>query len=90
MNKNDLIEKIAAQTDYPKSQIESILNQSIHVIKKAVHKGDDVTIVGFGTFTRTNRKARAGFNPRTGQKMQIPAMTLPKFKPGKEFKELLS
>ena len=55
-------------------------------IKKAVKKGDDVTLVGFGTFTKSKRKARTGRNPQTGKEIKIPAMTVPKFRAGREFK----
>ena len=62
------------------------MNSSLELIKKSVKKGDDVTLVGFGTFTKSKRKARAGRNPQTGKEIRIPAMTVPKFRAGKEFK----
>ena len=89
MNKTDLIETIAAATRFPKSEVESILNCAIERIRKAVKDGDDVTLVGFGTFTKTKREARAGVNPQTGIEMKIPAMVVPRFRPGKEFKDAL-
>jgi DNA-binding protein HU-beta len=58
-------------------------------IKKAVKKGDDVKLVGFGTFTKAKRKARTGRNPQTGKAIKIPAAWVPKFRPGAEFKTLL-
>ena len=59
-------------------------------IKKAIKKDEDVKLVGFGTFTKSKRKARTGRNPQTGAEIKIPASNIPKFKPGKEFKELIN
>jgi DNA-binding protein HU-beta len=87
MNKSQLVESVAEQTKLVKSHIEEILNSTLDLIKKSVKKGDDVTLVGFGTFTKTKRKARTGRNPQTGKEIKIPAMTVPRFRPGKEFKE---
>jgi DNA-binding protein HU-beta len=89
MNKSQLVEKIAEQTQITKTSIEEILNTSFDLIKKTVKKGDDVTLVGFGTFTKSKRKARMGRNPQTGKEIKIPAMTVPRFRSGKEFKDSL-
>jgi DNA-binding protein HU-beta len=89
MNKAQLVEKIAEATSLTKTDVENVLNSSIDLIKKSVKKGDDVTLVGFGTFTKSKRKARMGRNPQTGKEIKIPAMTVPKFRPGKEFKDSL-
>lgn len=86
MNKAQLVEQIAKTTSLTKTDVESVLNASFELVKKAVKKGDDVTLVGFGTFTKSKRKARIGRNPQTGKEIKIPAMTVPKFRPGKEFK----
>lgn len=91
MNKSELIEKIAENKDLSalkKSQIETILNETLSIIKTSVKK-DDVTLVGFGTFSKTKRKARLGRNPQTGKEIKIPARTVPKFKAGKDFKDLV-
>lgn len=88
MNKAELIERVSKQTHQTKMSIEETLNAAFDVIKKSVKRGDDVTLVGFGTFTQSKRKARAGRNPRNGEEIQIPAMTVPRFKPGKEFRKL--
>ena len=87
MNKAQLIEAVAKETQLTKTTIEDTLNATLEIIKKGVKKGDDVTLVGFGTFTRSKRKARAGRNPQTGKEIKIPAMTVPRFRPGKEFKD---
>ena len=89
MNKAQLVELVAKQTQLTKTQIEDTLNASLEVIRKSVKKGDDVTLVGFGTFTKSKRKARTGRNPQTGAEIKIPAMTVPRFRPGKEFKDAL-
>lgn len=90
MNKADLVERIAKQTGQTKMGVEETINAAIDIIKAAVKKREDVTLVGFGTFTQTRRLARNGRNPQTGKEIRIPEMTLPRFKPGKEFKSLLS
>lgn len=90
MNKAQLVEKIAGESKLPKAQAEVILDKTIEIIKKAVSKGDDVKLVGFGTFSRGKRKARTGRNPQTGAKITIPASKVPRFKAGKEFKERLN
>ncbi|MBI3555281.1 MAG: HU family DNA-binding protein [Deltaproteobacteria bacterium] len=86
MNKAQLVEQVSKTTSLTKTDVESVLNSSFELIKKSVKKGDDVTLVGFGTFTKSKRKARAGRNPQTGKEIRIPAMTVPKFRAGKEFK----
>jgi len=87
MNKTDLVDCVAKVTELTKTSVEDTLNAVLDQIKKSVKKGDDVTLVGFGTFTKAKRKARSGRNPQTGKEIKIPAMTVPRFRPGKEFKE---
>ena len=89
MNKHQLIEKIADEANCSKTQVENILNCCFDNIKKVVKKGDDVKLVGFGTFTKTKRKARIGRNPQTGKAIKIPAAWAPKFRAGSEFKTLV-
>ena len=87
MNKAQLIEAVAKQTKATKVDAEMILNTALDTIKKSVKKGEDVTLIGFGTFTKSKRKARTGRNPQTGKEIKIPAMTVPRFRAGKEFKD---
>lgn len=87
MNKAQLVDKIAADTKFTKAQTEAVLDQALEIIRKTVAKGDDVKLVGFGTFSRGKRKARSGRNPQTGAAITIPASRVPRFKAGKEFKE---
>lgn len=89
MNKADLVERISKRSNLTKSSIEETLNLAFDVIKSSIRKGEDVTLVGFGTFTQSRRKARTGRNPQTGAEIKIPATTVPRFRPGKEFKELI-
>ena len=72
-----------------KKDAELFLNTTLDVIKKAVKKGEDVSLIGFGTFTKVRRKARTGINPATGEKLKIKAKNVPKFRPGKAWKDLL-
>ena len=89
MNKAELVDAIAGTTQLTKTAVEDVLNTAFDLVKKQVKKGEDITLVGFGTFTRSKRKARMGRNPQTGQEIRIPAMNMPRFKPGKEFRDLL-
>ena len=90
MNKAQLVETLASETSLTKADCEKVLDSTLESIKKAIKKGDDVTLVGFGTFTRSKRKARTGRNPQTGESIKIPAATVPKFRAGKAFKEYLN
>ena len=89
MNKAQLIDRVATETKSSKAQAETMLDCFVDTIKKAVKKGDDVKLVGFGTFTKAKRKARIGRNPQTGKAIKIPAAWSPKFRPGAEFKALV-
>lgn len=89
MNKAELIETIAKTTKFSKVQIEKILDTTLETVKKTVKKGDDVKLVGFGTFAKAKRKARKGRNPQTGKTITIPACNYPKFKAGREFRSLV-
>ena len=90
MNKAQLVEQLATEMEVTKADCERVLDATLDAIKTAVKKGDDVTLVGFGTFTRSKRKARMGRNPQTGEAIKVPACTVPKFRPGKAFKEFLN
>jgi DNA-binding protein HU-beta len=87
MNKGDLVDAVAAQTQLPKKQVDAILTATLEVIQDAVASGEKVTLVGFGTFESRQRQAREGRNPSTGKVIQIPATTVPAFSAGKLFKE---
>jgi DNA-binding protein HU-beta len=89
MNKAELIESIAKGTKCSKAQVERILDCTLDTVKRQVKKGDDVKLVGFGTFAKAKRKARRGRNPQTGKTITIPATNFPKFKAGREFKHMV-
>ncbi|MBI4836955.1 MAG: HU family DNA-binding protein [Candidatus Portnoybacteria bacterium] len=87
MNKDQFIEAVVAATGLSKKDSAGALEAMIEVITKTLKKGDKVAIAGFGTWQVSKRAARAGVNPKTGAKIQIPAMRVPKFKAGKGLKE---
>jgi DNA-binding protein HU-beta len=89
MNKAELIETVAEETGLTKAQAERVLDCTIDNIRKTVKKGDEVKLVGFGTFIKAKRKARTGRNPQTGKEIKIPACWYPKFRPGSEFKTMV-
>lgn len=90
MNKSQLIEKIADKTSSTKSQVETFLDATLEVIQKTVAKGDEVKLVGFGSFSRLQRKSRKGRNPKTGESVDIPGTKVPRFKAGKDFKQFIN
>jgi len=87
MTKDQLIEAVANKIGVSKKQGEEFMEAVLDEITKALQKNDKVVLTGFGAFVISNRKARAGVNPKTGAKIQIPAMKVPKFKAGKALKE---
>jgi DNA-binding protein HU-beta len=90
MNKAELIEKIASQADMTKASAERVLNSSIEQIIKSVTKGEDVQLIGFGTFKSGKRAARIGRNPQTGAELKIPAAKTVRFSAGKAFKDAVN
>ena len=78
MNKGDIVELVAKKTDFPKTAITEILNETIEIIAKAAKK-ETVILLGLGTFKPVKRKARVGVNPSTGKKLKIPAYRTVKF-----------
>lgn len=87
MNKNDLIGAVAETSGLSKSQAASAVESVFDSISGALKKGDEVRLVGFGTFSVAKRKASTGRNPRTGEPMSIKASNQPKFKAGKGLKD---
>ncbi len=90
MNKAQLVDLVAQKTKLTKVQSESVIDATLDVIQNAVAGGDEVKLVGFGTFSKLERKTRKGRNPRTGEEISIPGATVPRFKPGKEFKDSIT
>ena len=89
MNKGDLVDKIAGEAGLSKVQAGAALNSLIDGITSTLRKGDRVTLVGFGTFSTSQRKARTGRNPQTGAPLKIAAKKVAKFSPGAELKAAL-
>ena len=90
MNKAEIIEKIAEETSLSKADVEKVMACFLGTVKSVLKEQKNVRLVGFGTFSSNERKARVGRNPQTGQEIQIPSCYYPKFKPGKEFKDYLN
>ena len=87
MTKDELIEKVASGTGLSKADASRVINTTIGAITSALKKGQTVTLVGFGTFKVSKRKARKGRNPRTGETITIKAAKVPKFTAGKGLKD---
>lgn len=87
ISKKQLIDQIAAKTDATKTDINTILDAYIDVVKSNVAEGNKVQLVGFGAFELRHRAARKGRNPQTGKEIEIAASNVPAFKPGKSFKD---
>ncbi|MBH8566702.1 HU family DNA-binding protein [Nostoc sp. CENA67] len=87
MNKAELVDAIATKANVTKKEADAVLTATIETIMETVSSGDKVTLVGFGSFERRDRKEREGRNPKTNEKMVIPATTVPAFSAGKQFKE---
>ncbi len=87
MNKPELIAEIANRASTTKKEAEAFINAFIDVTAETLKSGDKVALVGFGTFSVRERKTRSGVNPRTREKIEIPAKTVPYFKPGKTLKD---
>ena len=90
MNKNDLISAVADQSGLSKSDSSKAVEAVFDAVTGTLAKGGEVRLVGFGTFSVSQRKASTGRNPRTGEKMEIKASTQPKFKAGKGLKDAVN
>ena len=90
MNKNELIGTVAESCGLSKSDASNAVEGVFDAIQKALANGDEVRLVGFGTFSVAKRKASTGRNPRTGEPMNIPASNQPKFKAGKGLKDAVN
>jgi DNA-binding protein HU-beta len=90
MNKTDLIDRIAGEAGINKTQAGRAVEASIHALTNALKKGERVTLVGFGTFSTSQRKARNGRNPQTGKPIKIAARRVAKFTAGMELKKAVN
>ncbi len=90
MNKGDLVDKIAAAHGISKTAAGGAIDTIVNAVTSALKKGDRVTLVGFGTFSAAQRKARNGRNPQTGGVIKIAARRVAKFSPGVELKKAVN
>lgn len=90
MNKASVVEQMAKISKESKATCKRCVESFMKIVSDALKKSKQVVLTDFGTFSVLKRKARTGVNPATGKKMQIPAKRVPKFKPGKAFKELVA
>ncbi|WP_380874894.1 transcriptional regulator [Sphingomonas sp. DBB INV C78] len=90
MNKQELIASVAEATGLSKNDASKAVEGVFDAISGALKKGDEVRLVGFGTFSVSKRKASTGRNPRTGEPMKIKASSQPKFKAGKGLKDAVN
>ncbi|HEU5424969.1 MAG TPA: HU family DNA-binding protein [Nitrolancea sp.] len=90
MRKSDLIKDVSQKVQQPESQVGAVVNATFSAIQDALSEGQDVSIAGFGTFRISERSAREGRNPQTGQRITIPARKSPGFKPGTQLKRAVA
>ncbi|WP_297811831.1 HU family DNA-binding protein [uncultured Methylophaga sp.] len=90
MNKSELIDAVAAAADISKAKAAQAVDGMTAAVTKSLGKGDQVTLVGFGTFSVRERAARTGRNPRTGEEIKIAAAKIPAFKAGKALKDAVN
>ena len=89
MNRQELIDAIAAETESSKAVVTRFLDSFINQVQRRVAEGDSVKISGFGVFGKSKIAARLGRNPKTGETIAIPAFVRPRFSPGATFKALV-
>lgn len=90
MTKKEIVEAVSASAGISKKDTAAVIDSLLAAITDAVVKGESVQFVGFGTFESHKRNARVGKNPATGEKIDIPASTVPAFKAGKAFKDAVN
>jgi DNA-binding protein HU-beta len=90
MTKLEVAQKIMQKTGMTRKQSLESLELFLKCIKEALKRGEKISLVGFGTFSVKKKNARAGRNPRSGEKINIPQKNIPIFKPGKSFKDMVN
>src|SRR5213076_2252620 len=90
MTKADLVEEVSKVTELTRKDSEVIVDQLFESVIKALRTGDKLEVRGFGSFRVRQRNARVGRNPKTGEKVEVPAKRVPYFKPSKELKDLIN
>ncbi len=89
MNKKEFVDKLAKKTSLSKKDARDALDTTLDLIVAATKKKDKVTFTGFGTFEARHQKSTQRINPRTGKRFTVPSKYVPKFRPGKSFKEAM-
>ena len=89
MNKTDLVNAVSESINVSTVDVNNVLKSFIEVVEETVSKGEEVKLVGFGTFKARKRNARKGRNPQDGTTIEIPEKTVPVFQVGKKFKSLM-
>ena len=90
LTKADLIEEVLRITELPRKESETIVETIFESIIDALQKGDKIEIRGYGSFRTRQRRGRVGRNPKTGEKVEVPAKKIPFFKPSKELKDFVN
>src|SRR5499425_2565408 len=90
LTKADLIEEVLKVTELPRKESEIIVETIFDSIIEAIQKGEKIEIRGFGSFRTRERRGRVGRNPKTGEKVEVPAKRIPFFKPSKELKDFVN
>lgn len=89
MNKTRLIDALSEETTFSKKDIARVLDSLVRIVERCLKKGEKVSITGFGSFWISERSARKGINPATKEKIDIPSVKVPKFKAGKNLREVV-
>ena len=87
MNKSELVERVSKKANLSVKDSNAAVNAFMSVVKASLANGEEVVLVGFGSFLVRDRAARTGHNPRTGEPLSIPAVKVPAFRPGKTLKD---
>jgi DNA-binding protein HU-beta len=89
MNKSELINSLSEETTFSKKDVSRVLDSLTRIIERTLKKGEKVSITGFGSFWLSRRPARKGINPATKQRIDLPAVNVPRFKAGKNLREIV-
>jgi DNA-binding protein HU-beta len=89
MNKSELINSLSEETTFSKKDISRVLDSFTRIVERTLKKGEKVALAGFGAFWISKRPARQGINPATKQRTQLPAVNIPRFKAGKNLREVV-
>lgn len=87
MNKSELISALSEETNFSKKDVARVLSAVTRIIERTLKAGEKVSVTGFGTYWVSRRPERVGINPATKERITLPAVNIPRFKPGKQLKE---